>query len=560
MILRHLGYAAVLLLAHLTAPIDSAAQRREPQRAERPLNRILVTVTEGLLRAHTSFMSDDLLQPRSAGTLGSAITARYLASQFAAFGLLPAAPDGTFFQAIDMIGLTPEVSFVAGAGRRTTAFAHQQDYVAWPERPDSSITVDGDVVFVGYGIQAPEWNRDDFKRAALAGKILLFLANDPGVVDSTVFNGRSLTYYGWWTYKLEQAARAGAVGVVLIHGDHVAPQSWRAIRNTWSGEHFIARDRRPTTLRFASWMTEDAARRLAQTAGMDLDVLVRRAAASTFAPIELGVRGALHIRSRARAVTGVNVVARLEGSDPRLRDEAVLYLAGYDHRGVIAHDAESETISSDVMDNAPGVAGLLATASAFAREPRDVRRSLIFLATIGAGPNLLGARAYVAEPGFPLERTVAVFNVDGTIALGATDDAVGLGAAASTLDAVFAEAVGGEGMTVGDDPWPEQGRFFALDHHPFARAGVPALCLAGGTGYRGSPTGSTVERGVRAPVGARDREPRRRPRREPDFAGVLQRVRIWIRMGWALAQTTQFPIWHIDSPYRPAGEQLRRRH
>lgn len=555
MIWLRLGCAAALVLAHVTAPIDAAAQRRAPQQPERPLSRILAAATEGALRAHTGFLSDDLLQPRAPGTLGSAITARYLSSQFAAFGLLPAAPGGTFFQPIEMIGLTPEASFVVGSGRRTTAFAHLQDYVAWPERPDSSLTVDGDIVFVGYGVHAPEWNRDDFKGAALAGKILLFLASDPGVADSTVFDGRSLTYYGWWTYKLEQAARAGAVGVILMHADDVAPQSWHAIRNTWSGERLLPRDRRPTTLRFASWMTKDAARRLAQTAGMDLDLLVRRAAASTFAPIELAVRGAMHIRSQARAVTAVNVVARMEGTDPQLRNEAVLYLARYDDTGVTGQRAGRASISGGLADNASGVASLLATAAAFSREPAELRRSLVFLATIGAGPNFLGASAYVAAPALPLERTVAVFNFDGTAALGATDDAVALGAQASSLDAVFAEAVGAEAMEVADDPWPGAGRFFASDHFPFARAGVPTLCLAGGTRYRGRPVGWEPEQ-LRVVA---DRDPAKEAGRppDPDFAGVLQQVRIWIRMGWSLAQTPRFPIWHVDSPYRPAGEQLR---
>ncbi len=552
---RRLGWGVAIVVAHLSVPTGAAAQRRGLQEDEPVLSRILARVDERVLRAHTTFLSDPLLEGRGPGTRGGAIAARYLASQLTTLGLQPAAPNGTFFQSVEMVGLTPEASLVVGSGRRTTAFAPLEDYVAWPERPDSSLTVDGDVVFVGYGIQAPEWNWDDFKGTPLAGKILLFLANDPGAADSTIFNGRSMTYYGWWTYKLEQAARVGAVGAILVHLDDLDPRSWRAVQSTWSGEQLLPRNRRRTTLRFASWITAAAARRLAQTAGVDFDVLVRRARASGFAPIGLGAHAAVHIRSQTRAVTAANVVARLEGRDSGLRDEALLYLAHYDHVGK-RQAAWGDSVDYSAVDNAPGAASLLATAAAFAGEPTRMRRSLIFIFSTGAEPGLLGAKRYVAASTVPLERTVAVLNIDETLALGATEDAVALGAASSTLDSVFAHAVAAERMEVVEDPWPEGGRFFSSDHFPFARAGVPALQVAGGTRYRGRPNGWGMEQ-LRARVADRLHRPSDEAAPEADFAGVLQQARILIRMGWALAQTDQFPIWHIDSPYRPAGEQLR---
>jgi hypothetical protein len=262
------GVVALAATTALMLATEAAvAQQQATQPEQETLRRLLEFPTERFLRAHTEFLSSDLLEGRAAGTRGGETAARYVAAQFAVLGLEPGAGDGSYLQPLELVGLVPQPSLVVAAGRRTTAFTHLQDYVAWPERPESSLTVDGDLVFAGYGIQAPEWNWDDYKGIPQTGKILIFLPNDPGSVDSTLFHGRAMTYYGRWTYKLEQAARQGAQGAILVHASDEATPSWTVIQNTWSGERLLPARSPTTSLRFAAWMTTDAVRRLVATAG-----------------------------------------------------------------------------------------------------------------------------------------------------------------------------------------------------------------------------------------------------------------------------------------------------
>src|SRR5205807_4984883 len=361
------------------------------------------------------------------------------------------------------------------------------DFVAWAERPEPQITADGEVVFVGYGVRAREWRWDDYKDGDVRGKVLLMLVNDPGLQDSTVFNGRVLTYYGRWTYKLEEAARRGALGALLIHTTESATYPWEVVRGSWSVEQFKLDRPAAQSLAFAGWVTADAAHAALARAGLSLDSLTRTAARRDFRPVATGLHVAVNIVSGVRRVSSENVVAKLPGSDPTLAKQVVLFTAHWDHKGIgpVIH---GDSIYNGAEDNASGVAALLAAAQALTQVAPRPRRTLLFVATTAEESGLLGSEAYVQAPLVPLERTAAVLNLDVTNVRGATRDIDALGIERSTLGDAFRAAARAESLVV-DHPADVRGSFYRSDHFPFARAGVPALSFKSGLDFVDRPEG-----------------------------------------------------------------------
>ncbi|HEU5320734.1 MAG TPA: M20/M25/M40 family metallo-hydrolase, partial [Methylomirabilota bacterium] len=338
----------------------------------------------------------------------------------------PAGAGGTYFQPVALAGMTPRPTMVWGRQGAPRPLRYLEDFVAWAERPEATLVSDGDVVFVGYGVAAPEWSWDDYKDEVLRGKVLLMLVNDPGLQDSTVFLGRTLTYYGRWTYKLEEAARRGAVGAILIHTTESASYPWDVVRNSWSGEQLALDHPRDPRLEFAAWVTADAARAALERAGLDLDSLMAAAGRREFRPAATGLHVAVQIASRLRRVNSENVVARLPGTDPALAREAVLFTAHWDHLGV-GRKVDGDSIYNGAEDNASGVAGMLAAAEVLAQARPRPRRSIVFVATTAEERGLLGAEAYVSDPVLPLERSAAVLNLDVLNVRGRTRDISALG-------------------------------------------------------------------------------------------------------------------------------------
>jgi Zn-dependent M28 family amino/carboxypeptidase len=508
------------------------------------------------MQAHLRFLADDVLAGRAPGTTGAAVAAAYIAAQFELAGLEPAAPDGSFFQPVSLVGVTAEPSLVIGVRRLTTSLRNLEDFVAWPEQPLPSLTVDGEMVFVGYGIQAREWQWDDYKGTSLTGKILLMLANDPGLSDTSRFDGKSLTQYGHWAYKLAQAAREGAAGVVLIHSDESVGAPWSTVRNTWSGERVRPDMPIMETLRFGAWMTEQAAREVLAGTGRDFDLLVRRAQQREFRPIELDAHVVLHIRSEIRRFRSRNVIARIPGSDSR-RNEAVLLTAHYDHLG-IRHPVDGDSIYNGALDNGSGVAALLQMAGGLAQAGASPRRSILFLAATGGEGGYLGAEAFVREPSVPLENIAAAVNLYRMNLWGATRDAVALGAEHSSLADYFERAAAAGALEAVPDPYPEAGRFWRSDHLAFARAGVPSVSLAGGVLYLGQEPDWGLQR-ERGYVRESYHQPSDEFNPDFDYEGAIQQLRLLLRMTWELANAADFPAWSAGSQFRPAGEQLRLR-
>src|SRR6266852_5369343 len=350
---------AMLALAASTA----AAQRSTP-----------IPVDTAAMDAHLRFLASDLLEGRAPATRGGRLAAEYIAAQFQALGLEPAGANGTYFQPVALVGMTPQPTLVLG-----DSLAYRDQFVAWAERPEADISTTSDVVFVGYGIRAPEWQWDDYKGADLRGKVLLMLVNDPGLVDSTVFLGKILTYYGRWTYKLEEAARQGAAGAIVIHTTESATYPWEVVRGSWSVEQFKLDQPHSPSIAFAGWVTEANARTALSKAGLNLDSLTRTAARRDFRPIPTGITASVGVHSALRRVESENVVARLPGRDPRLASQAVLITAHWDHKG-IGPAIRGDSIYNGAEDNASGVAAILGAAKALMQLPRTAR-SIWFVAT-----------------------------------------------------------------------------------------------------------------------------------------------------------------------------------
>jgi Zn-dependent M28 family amino/carboxypeptidase len=504
-------------------------------------------INTAALAAHLRYLADDLLEGRAPGTRGGDLAARYIAAQFEALGLEGAAADGSYFQPVALVGTKPEATLAWGppGGARTLRFA--DDFVAWAERPEPEIVADGEVVFVGYGIAASEWQWDDYKDENLRGKILLMLVNDPGLRDSTVFLGRTLTYYGRWTYKLEEAARRGAAGALLVHTDESATYPWGVVRGSWTVEQFQLDRAVAQSLSFAGWVTFDAASAALSGVGLDLDSLSRAAATRAFRPAATGLRAAMTVSSRVRRVHSANVVGRLRGSDSGLAAEAVLFTAHYDHKGVgIA--VRGDSIYNGAEDNASGVAAMLGAADALVRAQQRPRRSVLFIATTAEESGLLGSAAYAEQPLVPLARTAAVINLDHTNVRGATRDVWALGADRSTLGPVLAAAARAESLAVAPVA-DERGSFFRSDHFPLARAGVPALSLQRGQDYVGHTREWAAEQESRW-NSQRYHQPSDEYSSDFDYAGMVQQVRVAVRIALEVGNATGMPQWVSTSEFQ----------
>ena len=530
-----------IALAGLAACGGQAA----PTPAPAPTPGVVVNTTA--LHAHLRFLAHDLLQGRAPGTPGGRLAAEYIATEYRLLGLEPAGANGSYFQPVALVGMTPRPTMTWGREGSPRSLRYLEDFVAWAERPEATIVSDGEVVFVGYGITAPEWSWDDYKGEVMRGKVLLMLVNDPGLQDSTVFLGRILTYYGRWTYKLEEAARRGAVGAILLHTTESATYPWDVVRNSWSGEQLKLDQPREPSLEFAGWVTSDAARAALERAGHPLDSLVAAAGRRDFRPVGTNLHVAVQVASRLRRVRSENVVGRLPGSDPQLARDAVLFSAHWDHLGV-GRPVARDSIYNGAEDNASGVAGMLVAAQTLAQQRSRPRRSIVFVATTAEERGLLGAEAYVRAPVVPLDRTAAVLNLDVLNVRGRTRDISALGVDRSSLGPVFAAAAQAESLIVTTEP-DVRGSFFRSDHFPFARSGVPALSLESGLDFLG-----------RAPAWGREQDSIWNVQRyhQPsdeyvpdwDLEGMAQQLRVVVRVALDVAGAAALPRWLPSSEFQ----------
>ena len=496
------------------------------------------------IRAHLAFLSDDLLAGRAPATDGGRIAAQYVASQLLHAGVQPVR--GSYLQAVEFAVWTPNpvrstLEFEAGTRRLRARYG--PDAIIWSSHADSVARVQAELVFVGYGVRAPEYQWDDYKGRDVRGKVVVALIGDPPAppTEARLFQGRALTYYGRWSYKVEEARRQGAAGVLLVHNADGAGYPWSVVEASWSGAQYSlpATTRSPLTLE--GWITHSRISEILAARGIDLNELRVRAARRNFTPINTGITLAARAVGSSERRTAMNAIGVVPGSHAARRDEVVVYTAHVDHLGVGA-PVDGDSIYNGAYDNASGVAAMLEIARAFASLDEAPNRSVVFLATTGEEAGLLGARYYVENAPFPIARTVANINIDGANLWGETDDYIALGGERSTLGRI-AERRGRElGMASAPDPAPELGLYFRSDHFAFARAGVPAIQVVHGDDYRGRSRewGALV-------LGAWNARSYHQPSDEYDGAfdlrGAVQQARHAFLIGYDVANAAERPRW-----------------
>jgi len=509
------------------------------------------------LLADIRILASDSLLGRAPGTLGEDRTVVFLEQRFRALGLGPGNPDGSYIQKVPLVGITPDPStsltFERSGARRTLKF--KDDVVAWTKRvADSAGVSRSPVLFVGYGIEAPEFTWDDFKGLDATGKTLIMLVNDPPLADSTQFGGRAMTYYGRWTYKYEQGMRHRAGAVLIVHETEPAGYPFAVVQGK-TGEQFdlVTPDKNQRRAAIEGWISLDQAKALFRMAGLNFDAEKGKAATREFKPVDLGVTASMTIKNRLRTVDSRNVVARLEGSDPARKNEYVIYTAHWDHFGV-GDPVNGDSIYNGALDNASGTAALLSLARAFKALSAPPKRSILFLAVTAEEQGLVGSQYYSIAPLHPLSKTIADINIDGLNLAGQTRDLTVIGLGASELDDYIRDAASEQGRTLRPDPEPEKGYYYRSDHFNFAKQGVPALYTEAGVDYVGKPADYGMK--VRERYVAEDyHKPSDEVKPGWDLSGAVDDLKLLFTVGVRVADAARYPEWRPGNEFRAIREK-----
>jgi Zn-dependent M28 family amino/carboxypeptidase len=439
------------------------------------------------IRWQTRFLSHDLLEGRGTGQRGGDVAAEYIGTQFALYGLKPAGDNGSYLQKVPMMGVITQpdstFSLIPSKGDAMN-LRPNEDIVAMDETGNSSDSIDAPVVWVGYGIDAPEFNWNDYKGVDVKGKVLLMLVNEPPSDDPKYFGGKALTYYGRWTYKFEEAARMGAVGVLLVHKTEMASYGWDVVRNSWSGERSYLRNESAPKLKMASWIHLETARKLMQACGMNLDDAMVAAAKPGFKAQALPATFKAHIVSKVRQFDSNNVVAMLPGSDANLKDQGVMFSAHYDHFGIVP-GMPGDNIYNGAQDNATGVAVLLEMARVFAEAKTAPKRTLYFVSVTAEEQGLLGSAYYGKHPPVPAKQLSLALNFDDIPPLGIPQEVTVSGAERTTFYPTVESTAKAFGLAIVPDSNPGAGHYYRSDHFSLARVGVPAFSVGPGDLYQG---------------------------------------------------------------------------
>lgn len=505
------------------------------------------------VRAHQKFLSSDALEGRGTGQRGGEVAIEYIATQFALDGLKPGGDNGTYIQAVPLIGVQtkPSTRVAVVKDGRETPLQWLSEYVGADESLVPESHIDAPMVFVGYGIVAPEYNWDDYKGQDVKGKLLVMMVNDPPSDDPKFFGGKGLTYYGRWTYKFEIAARKGAAGVLLIHTTQSAGYGWDVVRNSWGRENpYVRLAPGEHALKLAAWISEAKAREVFQMAGKDLAQMMAAAGRSDFQPVPLGVTLLADVQSDVREIQTANVIGILEGSDPKLKSEAVVYSAHHDHLG-IGEPVKGDAIYNGAVDNASGVALLLEMAHAFTASPVRPRRSIVFAAVAAEEGGLRGSQYYATHPPIAPGKTALNINYDGLQFLGRVKSVNLLGAERTTLEPLVEQAARTLGFHVIPDKHPEQGYYYRSDHFSLAKVGVPSFSLELGDDVEGKPAGWGEQKDV---------EYRKNHYHQPsdefdpswDYSAAKQAAEIGIFIGWHAAMQPQLPGWKKGDEFEAA--------
>jgi len=512
----------------------------------------LETINPEHIRWHVRFLSHDLLEGRGTGQRGGDLAAEYIATQFAEYGLKPAGDHGTYMQRVPLVGITtlPQTQFslIPKKGEAMN-LKPLDEYVAYDQTQQPQSDIDAEVVFVGYGIEAPEYKWDDYKGVDVRGKILLMLVNEPTSDDPKFFKGKALTYYGRWTYKYEEGLRKGAAGVLLIHQTQMASYPWEVVRNSNSGEKSFLKSEGPA-LRVASWVHLDVATRLASASGMTLEKMIVSAQSRDFHPVNLGARLQAHMVSKVRNFESNNVLAILPGGEHKMADEAVLYTAHYDHFG-IRPDMPGDNIFNGADDNATGCGILLEVARAFGTSAAKPRRSILFAAVTAEEQGLLGSEYLGKHPPIPASKITLDLNYDDVKPLGAPEEVQVAGAERTNFYPVVQAMAKDFRLAIRPDARPEAGHFYRSDHFSLARVGVPSFSINEGTKFKGHQDAWGVQQESDY-VDKHYHQPSDEYRPDMDFVGDSAMARFGFALGWEAAGLSKLIEWQKGDEFEAA--------
>ena len=528
------------------------------------LQSALDSINTADIMQHTKVLAADEYEGRGPGTKGEELTVKYLTEQFQRLGLKPGNPDGTYIQKVPLAGMTSTTTASFTAGGKTMDMKFPDDYVSVSRRyaPESKVE-NSDLVFVGYGVVAPEFGWDDYKDVDVKGKTIVMLINDPAVPDSAdpsklddkMFKGKAMTYYGRWTYKYEVASAKGAAAAIIIHETGPAGYPFAVVSGSWGRENFdIQRpDKNMNRVAVESWITTDRARELFTASGQDFDALKKAAVKKDFKPVVLNAKANLGVKNELREINSANVLAKLEGSDATLKNEHVIYTAHWDHLG---RDPKlpGDQIFNGALDNASGTAALLEIAEAFTKLQTPPKRSILFLAVTAEEKGLLGAKYYAENPLYPLNKTLANINMDGVNQWGRTKDITMVGDDNSSLVDLLRETATAQSRTVNPDPEPEKGFYYRSDHFEFAKQGVPALYTDSGTDYVGKDQAYSKQK--RDEYTEKDyHKVSDEIKPDWDLAGAVDDAQLLTTIGYRIAQGEKYPEWKTGTEFKAKRDE-----
>jgi Zn-dependent M28 family amino/carboxypeptidase len=545
----------ILLLLVLSLGIACGGSEPAPAR----LAMTDVTVSADAIMADIRALSSDEFEGRAPGTRGETLTVQYFVDQFKAMGLQPGHPDGTFIQKVPLVGISGgPTPLVVKKGGATRTFKPGSDFVAFSKHVVDSVSLeDSELVFAGYGVQAPEYQWDDFRGVDVKGKTIVVLVNDPPVpdpanpkeLDPKTFGGTAMTYYGRWTYKYEKAAELGAAGVLIVHETIPAAYGWNVVQ-TMGGERFdlVTPDKNTGRSKVEGWISLETATALFKMAGQDYEKLKAAARSNAFKAVPLGMTASLSVKQTLRTVDSQNVIARLPGSDPTLRDEHIVYTAHWDAYGV-GSPINGDTIRNGALDNASGCAMVLEIARQLKNLPTPPKRSFLFLMVTAEEQGLLGSQYYADFPLYPLAKTVANINIDGINQWGRTKDLTVIGLGASDLDDYAREAAAEQGRVLRPDAEPEKGFYYRSDHFNFAKKGVPAFDPDSGIDFLGKPAGFGQQK--RDEYNKIDyHQPSDEVKPDWDLAGAVEDAKLFLVMGYRIANADRIPEWKPGNEFK----------
>jgi Zn-dependent M28 family amino/carboxypeptidase len=512
---------------------------------------------DGML-AHIKVLASDEFEGRAPGTKGEELSVKYITDQFKQIGLKPGNPDGTYRQEVPLAGIKSEPRMSFTVGDKTIDLKYPDDFVASSARLQPDIKIDNsEVVFVGYGVVAPEYGWDDFKDLDVRGKTLLMLIGDPPIpdpkdpskLDEKTFKGRAMTYYGRWTYKYEIAAKRGAAAAIIIHETEPAAYPWQVVRSSWSKENFELDqpDKNMGAVQARSWITLDSAKKLLADSGQDFDAFKKAAISKNFRPVALKAKCKIDIKQALRSFKSHNVIGKLEGNDPKLRDEYIVYTAHWDHLGKHPQ-LQGDQIFNGAVDNASGCAAVMQLAAAFAKLNPPPKRSVLFMCTTAEEAGLLGAKWYAEHPLYPLQKTLADINIDSMNVWGKARDIEDVSFGFSTLDDMLAAAAKRQGRTAIPNSRPQKGHVYRADNFEFSKAGVPSLYVGKGE--------HLLSRPANVPLRADEFDSRDYHQvtdeinSDWNLSGAAQDVQLLFEVGYQVANDAKFPEWKSGSEFR----------